>query len=70
MDVTLVPGREPAMCIGVSWVTATETRPVINPADESTIAAVPEGDAGGAPSLVDLATQGGAWRDKHRHCWF
>ena len=32
------------MYIGDSWVTASETRPVINPADESVIAAVPEAD--------------------------
>ena len=34
--------RRPAMYIGGSWVTTEETRPVINPADESVIAAVPE----------------------------
>ena len=44
MDVVNILGREPAMYIGGSWVTADETRPVINPADESIIAAVPEAD--------------------------
>ena len=46
MDILSVLGREPAMYIGGSWVAANETRPVINPADESVIAAVPEADAG------------------------
>ena len=30
MDVLSALGREPAMYIGGSWVTASETRPVIN----------------------------------------
>ena len=55
MDVTTVLGREPAMHIGGSWVTATETRPVINPADESVIAAVPEADAGHAERALEAA---------------
>ncbi len=42
MDVLSVLGREPAMYIGGSWVTTEERRPVINPADESTVAEVPE----------------------------
>lgn len=33
------------MYIGGSWIKAGETRPVINPADESVIADVPEGEA-------------------------
>ena len=41
VDVVNDLGREPAMYIGGSWVTAEETRPVINPADESVVAAVP-----------------------------
>ena len=55
MDVTTVLGREPAMFMGGSWVTATETRPVINPADESVIAAVPEADAGHAERALEAA---------------
>ncbi len=43
------------MCIGGSWVTAEETRPVINPADESVIAAVPEADAGHAEQALEAA---------------
>src|SRR3954453_5788953 len=35
--------RTPAMLIGGSWVTTDETRPVVNPADESVIAEMPEG---------------------------
>src|SRR5215203_1473562 len=42
MDVVSVLSRKPAMYIGGSWVRADETRLVINPADESAIAAVPE----------------------------
>ena len=41
------------MYIGGSWVTAEDSRPVINPADESTIAEVPEADA----SHVELALE-------------
>ena len=55
MDVTTVLGREPAMYMGGSWVTAGETRPVINPADESVIAAVPEADAGHAERALEAA---------------
>jgi len=45
MDVKSVLKREPAMLIGGSWTETDETRPVINPADESTVAAAPEGEA-------------------------
>ena len=55
MDVLSVLGREPAMYIGGSWVTANETRPVINPADESVIAAVPEADEGYAEQALEAA---------------
>jgi lactaldehyde dehydrogenase/glycolaldehyde dehydrogenase len=55
VDVTTVLGREPAMYMGGSWVTAGETRPVINPADESVIAAVPEADAGHAERALEAA---------------
>jgi acyl-CoA reductase-like NAD-dependent aldehyde dehydrogenase len=48
MDILSVLGREPAMYIGGTWVTTNETRPVINPADESVITAVPEADEGHA----------------------
>src|SRR3712207_3948242 len=43
------------MYVGGSWVTATETRPVINPADESTLATVPEADAGHAEQALEAA---------------
>jgi lactaldehyde dehydrogenase / glycolaldehyde dehydrogenase len=43
------------MYIGGSWVTASETRPVINPADESVIAAVPEADEGHAGQALEAA---------------
>src|SRR5215213_11059351 len=55
MDVVNVLGREPAMYIGGSWVRAAETRPVINPADESVIAAVPEADEGHAERAREAA---------------
>ena len=55
MDVLSVLGREPAMYIGGLWVTANETRPVINPADESVIAAVPEADEGHAERALKAA---------------
>jgi len=55
MDVVNVLGREPAMYIGGSWVTADETRLVINPADESVIAAVPEADEGHAEQALEAA---------------
>jgi lactaldehyde dehydrogenase/glycolaldehyde dehydrogenase len=53
LDVRTILGREPAMYIGGSWEGAEERRPVINPADESTIAEVPEADA----SHVELALE-------------
>ena len=43
------------MYIGGSWVTANETRPVINPADESVIATVPEADEGYAEQALEAA---------------
>src|SRR5919199_3859608 len=55
MDVSSVLGREPAMYIGGSWVAAEGTRPVINPADESVIAAVPEGGAEHAERALEAA---------------
>jgi lactaldehyde dehydrogenase/glycolaldehyde dehydrogenase len=55
MDVVNVLRREPAMYIGGSWVTADETRLVINPADESVIAAVPEADEGHAEQALEAA---------------
>ncbi len=65
MDVTTVLGREPAMYVGGSWVTATETRSVINPADESVIAAVPEADAGHAEQALEAARRAQrAWSRK------
>jgi lactaldehyde dehydrogenase / glycolaldehyde dehydrogenase len=55
VDVTTVLGREPAMYIGGSWVGADETRPVINPANESVIATVPEADEGHAEQALEAA---------------
>ncbi len=55
MDVVSVLSRKPAMYIGGSWVTADETRLVINPADESVIAAVPEADEGHAEQALEAA---------------
>jgi lactaldehyde dehydrogenase/glycolaldehyde dehydrogenase len=43
------------MYIGGSWATASETRPVINPADESVIADVPEADEGHAGRALEAA---------------
>src|ERR671916_1183758 len=43
------------MYIGGSWVTADETRPVINPADESTVAEVPEAEAEHAEMALEAA---------------
>src|SRR3712207_2145790 len=55
MDVLRVLGREPSMYIGGAWATADETRPVINPADESSVAEVPEADAGHAERALEAA---------------
>jgi lactaldehyde dehydrogenase/glycolaldehyde dehydrogenase len=55
MDVKSVLKREPAMLIGGSWIETDETRPVINPADESTVAEAPEGDASHAESALEAA---------------
>ncbi len=57
MEITTLLGREPAMYIGGYWLTANETRPVINPADESTIAAVPEGDANHVQQALEAAKE-------------
>ena len=43
------------MRIGGSWVRSDETRPVINPADESTLADAPEGDAGHVERALEAA---------------
>ncbi|MGI9050985.1 MAG: aldehyde dehydrogenase [Rubrobacteraceae bacterium] len=53
MDVLSVLGREPAMYIGGSWVTADGTQTVINPANESVLATVPEAE----PSHVEQALE-------------
>src|SRR5829696_4373766 len=55
MDVVDVLGREPAMYIGGSWVATDETRPVINPANESVIAAVPEASEEHADRALEAA---------------
>jgi len=57
MDVLSVLGREPAMYIDGSWVTADETRPVINPANESTVAEVQEADASHAERALEAASR-------------
>jgi lactaldehyde dehydrogenase / glycolaldehyde dehydrogenase len=65
LDVRSILGREPAMYIGGSWVTAGETRQVINPADESVIAEVPEADAGNVEAALWAArTAQRAWARK------
>jgi lactaldehyde dehydrogenase/glycolaldehyde dehydrogenase len=65
LDVRTILGREPAMRIGGSWVGADEGRPVINPADESVIAEVPEGDAGHVERALEAArTAQKAWARK------
>ncbi|HEX2181778.1 MAG TPA: aldehyde dehydrogenase [Rubrobacteraceae bacterium] len=65
MDIRTVLGREPAMLIGDSWVTAEDSRPVINPADESTIAEVPEADANHVELALEAArTAQRAWARK------
>jgi lactaldehyde dehydrogenase/glycolaldehyde dehydrogenase len=43
------------MRIGGSWVSADQTRPVINPADESVVAEAPEGDAGHVDRALEAA---------------
>lgn len=55
MDVLSVLGREPAMYVGGTWVTADEKRPVVNPADESTVAEVPEAGAEHAEMALEAA---------------
>jgi lactaldehyde dehydrogenase/glycolaldehyde dehydrogenase len=53
------------MLIGDSWVTAENSRPVINPADESTIAEVPEADASHVEKALEAArTAQRAWARK------
>jgi lactaldehyde dehydrogenase/glycolaldehyde dehydrogenase len=55
MDVKSVLKREPAMFVGGSWIETSERRPVINPADESTVAEVPEGDASHVEASLEAA---------------
>ena len=55
MDLKSVLKREPAMFIGGSWIGTGETRPVINPADESIVAEVPEGEASHAGASLEAA---------------
>src|SRR5919112_1306886 len=55
MDLKSVLKREPAMFIGGSWIETSETRPVINPADESIVAEVPEGEASHAGASLEAA---------------
>jgi lactaldehyde dehydrogenase/glycolaldehyde dehydrogenase len=55
VDVLSVLGREPSMYVGGSWVTTEEKRPVTNPANESTIAEVPEAEAEHAAQALEAA---------------
>ena len=55
MDLKSVLKREPAMLIGGSWIETGETRPVTNPADESTVAEAPEGDASHVEAALEAA---------------
>ena len=55
MDITATLGRQPAMYIDGSWVTADETRPVVNPANESVVAEVPEAGADHAGRALEAA---------------
>jgi lactaldehyde dehydrogenase / glycolaldehyde dehydrogenase len=55
VDVLSALGREPAMYIGGSWVTTEEKRPVINPANESTISEVSEAEAEHATQALEAA---------------
>ncbi|MDQ5829920.1 MAG: aldehyde dehydrogenase family protein, partial [Actinomycetota bacterium] len=55
MNVKSVLKREPAMRIGGSWVRTDETRPVTNPADESTVAEAPEGEASHVEAALEAA---------------
>jgi lactaldehyde dehydrogenase / glycolaldehyde dehydrogenase len=53
------------MYIGGSWMTASETRPVVNPADESVIAEAPEADADHVGRALEAArTAQKAWARK------
>jgi lactaldehyde dehydrogenase/glycolaldehyde dehydrogenase len=55
MDVNSILKREPAMLIGGSWIETQETRPVTNPADESTVAEVPEGELSHVEAALEAA---------------
>ncbi len=55
MDVKSVLKRDPAMLIGGSWIATAETRPVTNPADESTVADAPEGAASHVEAALEAA---------------
>jgi lactaldehyde dehydrogenase/glycolaldehyde dehydrogenase len=55
VEVLSVLDREPEKYVGGSGMTTAEKRPVINPADESTIAEVPEADAGHAGQALEIA---------------
>ncbi len=49
----VVPPAE--MFVGGDWITAAETRPVVNPADESVVGTVPEADAAAADRALQAA---------------
>jgi lactaldehyde dehydrogenase/glycolaldehyde dehydrogenase len=53
--VTEILGDRPGMYIGGSWVTAEETTPVVNPANESIVAEVPEASVSQAEEALRAA---------------
>ncbi len=55
MDAVSILGREPAMYIDGSWIKTDETQPVINPADESIVAEVPEADTSHVEQALEAA---------------
>ena len=55
MNVTTVPGADSGMYIDGDWVASADTRPVVNPADESVIANVPEAGPADAEQALEAA---------------
>ena len=55
MNLTTLLGAEPAMYIDGGWVGAADTRPVVNPADESVLASVPEASPAEAERALEAA---------------
>src|SRR4051812_13837628 len=52
---TAIEAPAPEMYIGGEWVTAHETRPVLNPATEEVVAEAPEGDPSHAQQALEAA---------------